>query len=142
MEGNDDNLHVGDAITIAVDEYAKYDNSIKLVEKSKSKPLGMLNIKNMEKITELDSHLKLYQPTGWFVYEYHIDYKSLDVYDPKTHKVIIPAGKLILSRMPKNGSYQLTDGENRLLERIPIQTITDVNLFIDAIWMFIGKLHK
>ena len=59
-----------------VKEFSKYYNSTTLVEKSKPKPLGMLDIKNTEKISIIDTHLKI----STYPNEYHIRYTTPTVF--------------------------------------------------------------
>ena len=147
MMGNDDILDtygkysMPDDFNKLVKEFSKYYNSTTLVEKSKPKPLGMLDIKNTEKISIIDTQLKISK----YPNEYQIRYTSPTILDPKTFKPTIRSGKIILSRIPDRDGYWIlgdkTDG-SIYKQKMKMDTIKDIHKFIDKIWEFIHNLYN
>jgi hypothetical protein len=135
-----------------IEDYSKHYNTIPLVENRKNK-LGKLNIKNLERITEIDPNLMMREEYG-YPYEYHIRYNTANgtvadidnnsVYAPLVLTYLKPTdGELVLSRIPKDGGYLLmSDDINPTISRIPFETIIDIDKFISRIWKFIHNLHK
>ncbi len=121
--------------------FTKYYNSTTLVEKSKPKPLGMLDIKNTEKISIIDTHLKISK----YPNEYHIRHTSPPLFNPLTFEPLIRTGKVILSRIPDRDGYWIlgdkTDG-SIYKQKMKMDTIKDIHKFIDKIWEFIHNLYN
>jgi hypothetical protein len=147
MMGNDDILDtygtysMPDDFDELVKEFSKYYNSTTLVEKSKPKPLGMLDIKNTEKISIIDTHLKISK----YPNEYHIRYTSPPLFDPLTFEPMTKSGVVILSRIPANDGYWIlgdkTDG-SIYKQKMKMDSIKDIHKFIGKIWGFIYNLYK
>jgi hypothetical protein len=135
-----------------IEDYSKHYNTIPLVENRKNK-LGKLNIKNLERITEIDPNLMMREEYG-YPHEYHIRYNTANgtvadidnnyVYTPPVlTRIKATDGMLILSRIPKHGRYLLmSDSNDSTIDRIPFETIIDIDKFISRIWKFIYNLHK
>jgi hypothetical protein len=125
----------------AVEEFSKYYDSTTLVERVKGTPLGMLNIKNIEKISIIDTHLKIHS----YPNEYHIIYSSPPMIDPNTFLPKVKSGKIILSRIPDRDGYWIlgdkTDG-SIYKQKMKMDIIKDIHKFIDKIWEFTYNLYK
>jgi hypothetical protein len=135
-----------------IEDYSKQYNTIPLVENRKNK-LGRLNIQNLERITEIDPNLMMCEEYG-YPHEYHIRYNTENgtvadidnnyVYTPPVLTRIRPTdGMLILSRIPKHGRYLLmSDSNDSTIDRIPFETIIDIDKFISRIWKFINIIER
>jgi hypothetical protein len=135
-----------------IEDYSKHYNTIPLVENRKNK-LGRLNIQNLERITEIDPNLMMREGYG-YPHEYHIRYNTENgtvadiannyVYTPPVlTRIKATDGMLILSRIPKHGKYLLmSDSNDSTIDRIPFETIMDINKFISRIWKFINIIER
>ncbi len=135
-----------------IEAYSKHYNTIPLVENRKNK-LGRLNIQNLERITEIDPNLMMREGYG-YPHEYHIRYNTENgtvadiannyVYTPPVlTRIKATDGMLILSRIPKHGKYLLmSDSNDSTIDRIPFETIMDIDKFISRIWKFINIIER
>ena len=135
-----------------IEDYSKHYNNIPLVETRRPK-LGRLNIQNLERITEIDPNLVMCEGYG-YPYEYHIRYNTANgtvadiannyVYTPPVlTRIKATDGMLILSRIPKHGRYLLmSDSNDSNIDRIPFETIIDIDKFISRIWKFINIIER
>jgi hypothetical protein len=144
MMGTDDilnKLEKLDDFEKEIEEFSKYYDSTTLVERVNNTPLGMLIIKNVEKISIIDTRLKIYT----YPNEYHIQYTSPTILDPKTFKPMTKSGKIILSRIPDRDGYWIL-GDKRdgsiYKQKLKMDTIKDIHKCIGKIWEFIYNLYR